>query len=819
MVFKGTETTPNIWGALEDHGADFNGTTWVDRTNYFETLPASDENLEFAIAMEADRMVNSLISEEDLAKEMTVVRNEFEMGENNPMRVLYQRMLATAYLWHNYGFDTIGNRSDIERVPAANLKAFYKIYYQPDNAMLVVAGKFDPDHALGLIQTHFGAIPRPARVLENTWTEEPVQDGARDVVLKRTGDVPVAGLMYHIPAGSHDDFAALKVLQAALTLQPSGRLYKALVEPGILANVEGETFAWAEPGVMTLWAQIAAGQAPEEALQKMEAIVEGAAGDPVSEEDVERIKTRLLKDIKIALTDSGNVGIELSEWAALGDWRLFFLHRDRLKAVTADEVNRVARAYLVESNRTSGLFLPTEAPVRAQIPPVPDVAALTEGYTGTETIATGEAFDPAPANIEGRTERGTLKSGLKFALLPKKTRGESIRLNLRLRGGDEASLTPWVTESAFLPAMFLRGTATLSHQALQDRIDTLQSKLTFSGGPGLLEVAVETDRAHLPDLLALLEDVLRNPALDAGEFEIERNEQLVALEEGLSDPQTLAMRAMARAARPFPRESIHYEPTQAERVEQLRGLTVERLREYFRTFCGGNFGEVAAVGDFDSAALKAGLERLLDNWATPRPYVRIALPYLPNLTGPERIETPDKQMAIVIRATAFELRDSDPRYPAFDFGLYILGQSAKSRLLNKLRHEGGLSYGAGAFARVDAESPGALLAAYAICKPDNARQALDVMRAAMDEWMASGVNSEELADGRESYVLQRLNQLADDGYVARELADTLEAGRTFTYHADLLAAIESLTVEQVHAALGEILGETAYREIVAGDLP
>ena len=163
MVFKGTPTHPNIPKLLTEKGASFNGTTWFDRTNYYETMPASDENLEAAIHLEADRMINSYIKGEDLESEMTVVRNEFERGENSPTRILMQKMNAAAFDWHNYGKSTIGNRSDIERVPLPNLRAFYRKYYQPDNALLIVAGQFDEEKALGYIAKHFGAIEKPTR--------------------------------------------------------------------------------------------------------------------------------------------------------------------------------------------------------------------------------------------------------------------------------------------------------------------------------------------------------------------------------------------------------------------------------------------------------------------------------------------------------------------------------------------------------------------------------------------------------------------------------------------------------------------------------
>src|SRR5262249_32061108 len=155
------------------------------------------------IKLEADRMVNSPIKAEDLATEFSVVRNEFEMGENSPRRVLSQRMAAVAYEWHNYGKSTIGNRSDIERVPVDSLGAFYKKYYQPDNAVLVIAGKFDEKKALYFVTKYFGSLPKPDRRLQESYTEEPAQDGERVVTLRRVGDVGLVGLLYHVPAGSH----------------------------------------------------------------------------------------------------------------------------------------------------------------------------------------------------------------------------------------------------------------------------------------------------------------------------------------------------------------------------------------------------------------------------------------------------------------------------------------------------------------------------------------------------------------------------------------------------------------------------------------
>jgi zinc protease len=196
LMFKGSAGHPHIPQELTTHGASPNGTTWYDRTNYFETFSASDENLNWALSLESDRMINSFIDNKDLQSEFSVVRNEFESGENNPNRILQERVSATAYLWHNYGKSTIGSKEDIEKVPIENLKAFYKKYYQPDNAVLTVAGKFDEAKTLALVNQYFGPIPRPSRKLQEPYTVEPAQDGERLVELRRTGDLQLVSAAY-----------------------------------------------------------------------------------------------------------------------------------------------------------------------------------------------------------------------------------------------------------------------------------------------------------------------------------------------------------------------------------------------------------------------------------------------------------------------------------------------------------------------------------------------------------------------------------------------------------------------------------------------
>src|SRR5215471_16846662 len=230
MVFKGAPKHQNIPQELTEHGARPNGSTTSDRTNYFETFAATEDNLRWALDLESDRMVNSFIAKKDLDSEFSVVRNEYESGENSPFGVLIDRLMEAAFAWHNYGKSTIGERSDIENVNIERLQAFYKRYYQPDNAVLMIAGKFDEAKTLDLVKQHFNPIPKPERELPKLYTSEPSQDGERAVTVRRVGDIQGLGLAYHIPAGSHPDFAAIQTLGVILGDTPSGRLHKALVE-------------------------------------------------------------------------------------------------------------------------------------------------------------------------------------------------------------------------------------------------------------------------------------------------------------------------------------------------------------------------------------------------------------------------------------------------------------------------------------------------------------------------------------------------------------------------------------------------------------
>ncbi|MEO7336576.1 MAG: pitrilysin family protein, partial [Caldimonas sp.] len=392
MLFKGTPTHKTVWADFEKRGLAANGSTSFDRTNYTAKFSANADNLHWYVGWLADAMVNSYVARKDLDTEMTVVRNEMERGENQPDGVLLRETMAAMFDWHNYGHSTIGARSDVENVDIPRLQAFYHLYYQPDNATLIVSGKFDTAALLEQVATTFGKIPKPTRKLPNQYTLDPSQDGERSVTVRRNGGAPVLFSAYHVPAGASPDFAATEMLALILGDTPSGRLHKRLTERQLAASAFAFAWSLAEPGVLVTGAQLAPGQDVEKARAELLSVDESIGNEPITADELARAKSKWAKGWEQSFTNPESIGIALSESVAEGDWCLFFLTRDRVRDVALADVQRVATQYLLRSNRTLGTYLPTDAVARAPAPSKVDIAESMKDFKPQVAAAKVEAF-------------------------------------------------------------------------------------------------------------------------------------------------------------------------------------------------------------------------------------------------------------------------------------------------------------------------------------------------------------------------------------------------------------------------------------------
>ena len=817
LMFLGSPTVENVWKEFGKRGMEANGTTFYDRTNYFESFPASDETLDFALKLEAERMTQAFIRKTSLDTEMTVVRNEFESGENSPLRVLWQKMQASAYDWHAYGKSTIGARSDIENVDIGRLQAFYKLYYQPDNAVLTVAGKFEPEATLAMIAKYFGPIPKPTRALPRFYTEDPVQDGERSVTLRRVGNSQYVGLMYHVARGAHPDFVAADVLGDVLTLAPSGRLYKALVETRKASSVSSWAFTTKDPGVLTLWAQVPDGEPLGPVRDAMFATIANVAKEPITEAEVARVRARNAKNFDETINDPQAFGVAISESIALGDWRLFFIQRDQYRAVKAADVQRVALDYFKRSNVTVGEYVPDAKPDRAPAPVAVDIPAMTKDYKGDTASVAGEAFDPSPANLDARTQRFTLPNGMKVALLPRKTRGEAVSVSIALHFGDEKSVFDKATTGTLAGNMLMRGTTKRGRQEIEDTFDKLRAKASVTGTQTGAQGSLSTYRAQLPDALRLVAEVMREPAFPAAEFETLKRQRATSLEASKTEPQAIAQRALGRHANPYPRGDPRYVPTIEESIANNAAATLDDVKSFHSRFYGASNAEIAIVGDFDADAIKPLVAQLFGDWRSPSPYARVPDPFIPNQAAALRVVVPDKANAFLVGNERLPLNDLDPDYPALLVASFILGDSSSARIPDRLRQKEGLSYGAATYFQPNPIDANSTIGMYAIFAPENLARVRTGITEEFDRAVKDGFTDAEVEAARTGVLQRRQLSRTEDAGIAGALAGQAYLGRTFAVSAAVDAAIAKLTTSDVNAAFRKYFKPGDFAYAFAGD--
>jgi zinc protease len=817
LMFKSTKNFANVGVELSRRGMQFNGSTSEDRTNYFETFPTDPAQIAWAIRLEAERMTHANVIRKDLDSEMTVVRNEMEQGENSPGRILIEKTTAAAYEWHAYGKSTIGARSDVENVDIPHLQAFYRKYYQPDNATLIVAGAFDPQKTLAEIAQAFAATPKPARTIAPTYTVEPVQDGEREVTLRRVGGEKYLLAEYHIPAMADPRFPAFEIIATALADTPTGRLHKRLVETGKATQVFGWAARHADPGELYVGVALKKDDDLDAAQKIFLDTVEGLAAEPITAEELKRTQLQFDKAFDQTLADPTKLCLALSETIAGGDWRLLFLLRDRVDALTLDEVNAAAREWIKPSNRTLGRFLPTDAPDRTPLAQRVDAEQALKDFHPKAAVAAGENFDSSPLNLDKRSELFTLPNGMKVALLPKKSRGATVEVRMNMRWGTLDTLKGQRTAANAVAAMLATGTQKKTRAQLADAFDAIKTDWQVESSGSTASAALTTKRDTLMPALELLAEVLREPRWDATEFAQLQRQAVQGIEHASTEPDAVAGVELARALQPYASDDIRYTATFAEDLAAQQALKLEDVKAFYQSHWGTDQADVGIVGDFDAAQVKSGLTKLFGAWKSRAPYVRLSRP-ASDVTG-KRLAAAlkDKANAVALGALPLKLQDTEADYPALVVAAHVLGgEGFDSRLLTRLRQKEGVSYTVGDSLEASWYEPSGSLDFYAIYAPQNRATVEAGFGEELARFVKEGITPAELADAKNAILSQRRTARTNDAAVAGGWALKLHQGRTFAWSADQDAKVTALTVDQVNAAIRKWIDPAKVDWSVAG---
>jgi len=828
MLFRGTPSLRNALGEFSRRGLQANGTTSSDRTNYYATFTAHPDTLDWYLRWQADVMVNALIAREDLDAEMTVVRNEMEQAENSPFSVLLAQLRSAAYQWHNYGKSTLGARSDVEHVDIEQLRAFYHTWYQPNNAVLIVSGDFDPAQTLQSIHAAFAAIPASAHAMPREYTVEPVQDGERSVTLRRAGGTPIAAALYHVPDAANPHYPAVELGIAMLGDEPAGLLYRKLVETGLASDVFSFAADHKQPGWALLGAVVANTGTPDQALAVRDALrqlLDSLTPEDFQQDDLVRVRTQWLTGWEKANTNPAALASRLSEASALGDWRLHFLLRDRIAAVTLDDVRQHTLAYLVPDNRSTGLYLPTAQPQRAPALAHTPITAQLDGYTYAHNQAEVPAFDSSPANIEALTQRRILQltqvdgntGTLKLALLPKPTRGQLVSASLLMQFGDEHLLKGTQTAARAVASLLERGTQRLSRQQIEDQYTALQAQVTVSASAGQVQVNLSTKAEHLPALLALVLEILYEPAFPSEELEKYKRQITTSLLDARANPTSVAARALARHNNPWDADDVRYTPSFDEELARFAALTPEHLHAFHQRFYGAGSLIFSAVGQFDEDAVTQTLLDGIRHWRSAPAWTPIPRPYRDVPPQHFVLDTPDKANAFYLARQPVALQDTDPDYPALMIANYLLGGSETSMMWQRVREQEGLSYTVRSDLAASSREPSGSWTLYAIHAPDTSARLQAVFADILQTALEQGFSDEAVRQSVQGLLSYRKLNRSRDAVLAQSWVNYLALERTFAWSADMDAALEKLDGEAVTRALRQYLYPDQFSSALAAD--
>ena len=797
LIFKGSPKTPDPKAEFAKRGFASNGTTTWDRTNYFANFQSDSAAIDWYLQWQADAMVNSFVARKDLDTEMTVVRNELERAENNPLAILGDRVRSSAYIWHNYGKTVIGAKSDIENVDIGSLQNFYRRYYRPDNALVLVAGNFDPTKTLASIAKAFGGLKAPAGAIARTYTLDAAQDGERSVVLRRPAIKQAFISAYHTPPNLHPDTEPLIVLALVLADGVSGRIPEKLKARAM--NVFGVPALRREASMLIFGTELGITDDTASLEKAFLDIVEGVPTLPVKADELERAKAKTQGNIELIFANANSIATYAVEAAVAGDWRSLFVMRDRFAKVTLDDVNRVAQKYLIASNRTTGLLIPTQTPVRAPEPQLTDIATYMQDFGLSEKGSTADNFDYSIANIQLSTVNHNLKQGIKLSILNKPSRGDFVKLRMQLRFGALDTLTDRVAAGRMVNQLLVSGTAKYNRQQIQDELVKLGAALNINlnAEGGRVELTAKKDKfAQAFDLTAHL---LKESDFPVSIFYANKNNWVKTAEGEFNDKSVLANNAFNRYGSPYSKGDPRYAFTSQDWLGEVKALTYEQVREFHANFYGAQNAQIMVIGPVDAAAVKSQAIELLENWQAPKPWQRLSYPHYQPTPARLVYDTQGNANATLRASVQLPLAALEVENWQLRLATRIFGGGPGSRLWTLLREQKGYSYDVSTSVRDNRYEKHTIWSLHSDIAPVNLVSAEKVINDALAKVQVEGFNAQELERAKAQWLLERRRIRSGDGYAF----DLVMAVQEFDQEWDLAQKndqlIASFTLEQINA--------------------
>ena len=733
LMFKGsrkfnTKKGNSVFQTLQSLGARMNATTWLDRTNYFAVLPS--EHLETLIEIEADRMRNAYIKEEDRQSEMTVVRNEFERGQNSPSGVLDENIWATAYQAHPYHHSTIGWKEDIENVSIERLREFYDTFYWPNNATAIAIGDFTEKDALSMIKKHFGKIRKSTKPIPEVYTAEPKQEGIRTITLKRAGQQGIVGVAHKTPAATHPDAPTFMVLSSILSSGKNSRFYKNITDKGLTTSVYIWDSLFRDPGLFTVYANLS----PDVDHKTVEKAVvdeyEKIKKDGVSDEEVKNAQTQLIASMKFRQDGSYAIASGLNEAIASGDWTLYTTYNEKIGTVTKEDVQRIVKEYFKEDLSTIGYFIPLGA--GGQNKKLATKAKDLENmklkhYSEEEELLSSKVVDTEP--VEG-VRLLTLKRGSGVVTLTGSMLGGDIYASENARTAD------------MVAAMLDQGTTNMTKFEISAQLESAGARLGFFNGQarvGFSGKFLSEDTKMVFDLLA---DQLKNPLFAEEDLNKAKKRQVANYKRSKESTRGNATNNMLKAFYGTGHQNSPTDPDKA--IEEIKKITPKNLKDFHSKNYGAGTMVIVAVGDVDHNSLESLIKEGFEGWKKSPLQEKKEAGTANKVSDKVYVTMQDKTSTDFLVGTALGIDRYHPDYLPLYVATHTLGGNFSARLMQTVRVKEGLTYGINSSMRGFGNGNDGY-------------------------WMVGGTFSPKLLSKGESSTLREIKKWSEEGITQKEL--------------------------------------------------
>lgn len=816
LMFKGTAARPVQFGRLFSAlGSQFNAFTSYDQTAYFGTVQR--DKLQALLTLEADRMEGSVINTDHLTSEKRVVISELQGYENSPGYRLNRAVMRAAFPNRQYGLPVGGTKSDVQQFTVEQVSNYYKTYYSPDNATLIVTGDFATEPTLKAIKDTFGKIPKRAvtkvedgkqqsNVIPSQSASATASNTKAPIVLKEPGSASLLQVVYPLPNLTHPDVPAIDVMDAVLTGGRSSRLYQALVETGLASSVSASPAELIEPG----WYEINVTAAPGQELSNIRTALQKSLDEiqqkPVSAQELSRAKTQLQASFILGNQDITSQATQLGYNEIVGgDYKFAEKYLLGVAKVSAADIQRTAKTYLNPAKQTVGLFEPTQPDGK------PGASGGGSGRT-SENFSPGKPVDPAElakylppvtsataSSKQVLPEQFTLKNGMRVLLLPDRS-VPTINISGQINAGTIFDTSAKAGVANLVASNLMNGTKTQNALTLAQTLEDKGASLGFSASREGVAIGGQGLSTNIPVLVKTLADVVQNATFPADQLELSRRRALLSLKAQLDDPRSLGRRVFQQAVYPE-NHPFHIFPTETS----LKAITRDDLVGFYKQYYRPDTTTIAMVGDFEQNQVKTLLSQAFGTWrSTGRaPTANITSVSLPQSTTRLNSVIPGKAEAVTYIGYNGISR-KDPRfYAATVLNQVLGGDTLSSRLGTEVRDRQGLTYGIySAFAT--GINPGPFLIQMQTA-PSDAQKAITSAVALLKQLREQGITEAELNNAKRSLASSYPVDLASPSEVSSIILSNAVYGLSPAELREFPKRIEAVTMPQVQQVIQELI--------------